>query len=723
MHATQFDGEGEKDDLGLTFSQKWLRDGNGEWCYGKISFVFKKRSRQPQKYRILYHEGTTMESLEKDIQMAPDNDEKSDSDDTQENVGMTVDDREDEGDDDRHPYDQDEDDIMAETMMGEVRDEGNVELDSEEDEDDREEETVTVGGVQYHVGKKRKKKQSVKGAAITMGETVKAGEYSWTRIEGMLEDSRKEPHFDTTFKSNLFNENSTEVDIFKAFMPLSKTTLLNIVRANVDEDGDKRLWLPWHIDATLAIIFGGAQFKEGTDLWSTKRVGMLPPPDFGRQLSHDRFQRVLRYWARGLLEERQKLKENPWAQIDPWVKGFNAAREREIVPGSSITPDESIFEWKDKNGFGGLPHQSYIKRKPEPLGTEGKTACEGTFGICIFYEIQKGKLRMARMKWVGRYGATTGCTVHLCDALKLSEMDQVTPLARCVYADSWFASVKTVLALRETLGLHFTGPIKTATANYPIENMRATLAKMKRGEHIVLKCEDVANVWAVGWHDHYFKCYVTSHGVTLPGKPAPKRRQDILGTNYLKEIPRPDIIAKYQVEMGYVDRHNNFRQGTLKLAKTWKTKRWQTRIQLELLGMTMVDAFLACRKIMPKYRDLDDSDSIFWQFVCAVIGQIDSRPASDRTREGEAENPTLHCRHVSMGQYRVQSGTYKNSLKSKQVRCKYCSLRRKDKGETGNSPPTCFCCSFHNIAVCKKYNCWQNHLAEVERNKEDEFAI
>ncbi len=126
------------------------------------------------------------------------------------------------------------------------------------------------------------------------------------------------------------------------------------------------------------------------------------------------------------------------------------------------------------------------------------------------------------------------------------------------------ASVKTVLALRETLGLHFTGPIKTATANFPIDIMRATLAKMKRGEHIVLKCEDVANLWAVGWHDHHFKCYVTSHGVTLPGKPAPKRRQDILGTNYLKEIPRPDIIAKYQVEMGYVDRHNNFRQGTLK---------------------------------------------------------------------------------------------------------------------------------------------------------------
>jgi hypothetical protein len=62
VRATKFDGEGERDELGLLWSEKWLRDWNGEWCYGKISFVFKKQSRMPQKYRIKYHEGTIMES-------------------------------------------------------------------------------------------------------------------------------------------------------------------------------------------------------------------------------------------------------------------------------------------------------------------------------------------------------------------------------------------------------------------------------------------------------------------------------------------------------------------------------------------------------------------------------------------------------------------------------------------------------------------------------------
>jgi hypothetical protein len=126
---------------------------------------------------------------------------------------------------------------------------------------------------------------------------------------------------------------------------------------------------------------------------------MMPAPDFGRQLSQDRFQRVLRYWARGLPAEREKLRLNPWAQIDPWVDGFNAAWLREVKPGSCLTPDESMFEWQGKSGHGGLPHLSYIKRKPKPLGTELKSVCEGTMGMCVYIEIQKGKVAMAQKKW------------------------------------------------------------------------------------------------------------------------------------------------------------------------------------------------------------------------------------------------------------------------------------------------------------------------------------
>ena len=79
VHATKFDGDGERDELNMLWSERWAHDLKGEWCYGKISYVFKKKSRQPQKYRIKYHEGTTMESLEADIELAPDDVDEEDA--------------------------------------------------------------------------------------------------------------------------------------------------------------------------------------------------------------------------------------------------------------------------------------------------------------------------------------------------------------------------------------------------------------------------------------------------------------------------------------------------------------------------------------------------------------------------------------------------------------------------------------------------------------------
>jgi hypothetical protein len=232
-------------------------------------------------------------------------------------------------------------------------------------------------------------------------------------------------------------------------------------------------------------------------------------------------------------------------------------------------------------------------------------------------------------------------------------------------------------------------------------------------------------MWAIGWHDHHFKCYVTTHGHTRPGKPAPKKRQDADGKNVAKEVARPYILAKYQDEMGHVDRHNQYRQGLLHLAKTWKTKKWQTRIQLELLGLTVVDAFLACRYCMPQWKqDPTEYESLFWKFVRTIISQIDSRPMSSRTRDGdESVNPTLHCKQVALGQYKLQTGVNKGFVKQKQARCKYCRHRIDEAGGTGRAPRTCFQCVCHGVAVCKKFNCWRRHLAEVTQEHESEFAI
>jgi hypothetical protein len=227
------------------------------------------------------------------------------------------------------------------------------------------------------------------------------------------------------------------------------------------------------------------------------------------------------------------------------------------------------------------------------------------------------------------------------------------------------------------MGVHFTGPIKTATKEFPIEAMRWTLATMQRGAHIILKSMDHENLWAIGWHDVHYKCYITTNGVTTPGEPAPPKMQNITGRNYYLSIPRPHVIAKCQGEMGYVDRHNRFRQGILHLPNIWKPRRWQTRIQLEILGLTLVDSFLACRKLMVRWQEEGDEkkkESIFWKFVAVLLPQIDSRGRDDLFREPD-EAPGAQCHMIRLGNERTIDGTHRGELRAVQMRCTSCSKR------------------------------------------------
>ena len=43
--------------------------------------------------------------------------------------------------------------------------------------------------------------------------------------------------------------------------------------------------------------------------------------------------------------------------------------------------------------------------------------------------------------------------------------------------------------------------MKTAHKFFPLDPIRYTLAEMKRGDHVVFKCNE-DKLWAIGWHDH-----------------------------------------------------------------------------------------------------------------------------------------------------------------------------------------------------------------------------
>jgi hypothetical protein len=82
--ATLFDGgEGTRDRNGLLFSEKWAADGHGEWCYGAVSFVYSRRGRHTQLYRVKYDEGTVMQAEDAHLELAEDEDDSDEESDNE----------------------------------------------------------------------------------------------------------------------------------------------------------------------------------------------------------------------------------------------------------------------------------------------------------------------------------------------------------------------------------------------------------------------------------------------------------------------------------------------------------------------------------------------------------------------------------------------------------------------------------------------------------------
>ena len=328
---------------------------------------------------------------------------------------------------------------------------------------------------------------------------------------------------------------------------------------------------------------------------------------------------------------------------------------------------------------------------------------------------------MARLKYVDEFQATTACTVRMLANLSLGE-NALSPdkkLFRVVFGDSWFASYQTVLGLRDKLGLHFVGVIKTAHQSYPLEMCRWALVDEDRGKYVVFKNVELNNIWAIGWSDVHFKTFICTQGVSTWGEAAAKKRQRADGRNYAIQVPRPSVIKDYQKNMGYVDRHNRFRQNLLGLHKLWRTKKWQVRVILDLFGIALVDSFLLARKFIPRWKDAEDTESVFWKYVMTLLPQVASE------YEGRQTVSLYKCEQVLIGKQKVETGKSAGRIVAKQMRCTFCIKTNKKRRMTGEentssdsgtpkrSRRTAYTCLGHREAFsCKGGECWQQHLKE-----------
>jgi hypothetical protein len=157
-------------------------------------------------------------------------------------------------------------------------------------------------------------------------------------------------------------------------------------------------------------------------------------------LSNDRFTRIMRYLARGP-DGTETLKQgDPWAELRWMVDRFNATRKAQFKCGWIVTPDESMIQWTGASGPPhGMPHLSYVPRKPVPLGCcEVKCVADGTSGVMMYIELQEGKTRMRRLRFADEYPAAVATTLRMVAAMGLGEnsLPPAEKLRRVVVADS-----------------------------------------------------------------------------------------------------------------------------------------------------------------------------------------------------------------------------------------------------------------------------------------------
>ena len=418
--------------------------------------------------------------------------------------------------------------------------------------------------------------------------------------------------------------------------------------------------------------------------------------NFGRWMSRNRFETILAAFsftvdadgeeddANGTEDETSdKTKtRRTFESIQSVVNAFNKQRNSGFEPGTHLCVDESVSEWrgKDAKHMDGCPHVTKIIRKPKGVGEEITDLCDVETGIMLRLELVENKSIMRQKKYHARYGSGTGYLLRLTEDFRGS--------GRAVNADSAFASVNGCVALQKQHGLHFAGIVKTAHSKFPKDYLLEAPVQ-ERGDHIVaLAQEEGVKMLAVGWADKKRKCLVSTYGNTLPGNPHMKRRWKAAGNReetYYKEVKRPKIIEDYFNAACKIDVHNHLRQGSLSIETALRTHRWDIRLYSTILGIVVVDSYLAYSHF-EKFgkRNHASLRSFQEELITAILANdLGSSPStvssSSDSRELSADLIIHSLRPLNKSKYgktRKRKHESKNSAKKfagNRLRCHVCS--------------------------------------------------
>ena len=190
--------------------------------------------------------------------------------------------------------------------------------------------------------------------------------------------------------------------------------------------------------------------------------------------------------------------------------------------------------------------------------------------------------------------------LHGCNVL----YELVKPFANTdavVVADSYFASVGAAIRLKE-IGLRFIGVVKTATKEYPMRHLASVVLPEGRGSRCGLLTTDEhtgTQLLAFVWVDRDRRYFISTCSSLAEGNIICRQRWSQVNKEVNAEperqerrIRQPKAAETYYTGCSKIDQHNRHRQDTLRLERKLQTNEWHKRVNITIMGMIVVDAYL-----------------------------------------------------------------------------------------------------------------------------------
>ena len=365
-----------------------------------------------------------------------------------------------------------------------------------------------------------------------------------------------------------------------------------------------------------------------------------------------RFNDIKSYFTSAFVSDSKTEADDPWYKIIELFDDFNKTRADVIKSCDLYVLDESMSAFRPRTtATGNLPHLSFVRRKPEPLGTEFKCIADALLGVILAIETTRKKTDETDLQYDDvrpKLPSSTKTSLRLVhESIRCStqstqgnngNMNMIYPKT-LVLGDSWFGNVPTCLELLKIHKMHSILIVKQGHKRYPKKFLDHTMKDWPSGSHMVLEAKiEGEDLIAMGYkyNSRSVIFFLASKGAahTLPG--IPYSADFIRSTDQhqcCRKIPRPHLASTYYLHNNKIDMHNHARQFELAIEKAWVTSDGYWRCFQTLLGITVCDAWKLYRHHLPNRstdKDITMKDFGSIMALACLQNSYSSAPPDER---------------------------------------------------------------------------------------------